>query len=74
MAAPRVAVVGGGLAGLMTTLKTGKVQTRTIGDPAQLGGSMVIAQDGTIVWSKMAKNAGDNASPDEILAALPRAA
>jgi hypothetical protein len=60
--------------GLMTTLKTGKIQTRTIGDPAQLGGSMVIAQDGTIVWSRMAKNAGDNAPPEEILAALPRAA
>jgi peroxiredoxin len=60
--------------GLMTTLKTRKMQTRTIGDPAQLGGAMVIAQDGTIAWSKMAKNAGDNASPEEILAAMPRAA
>jgi peroxiredoxin len=60
--------------GLVTTLKTRKMQTRTIGDPAQLGGAMVIAQDGTIVWSRMAKNAGDNASPDELLAAIPRAA
>jgi hypothetical protein len=60
--------------GLMTTLRTGKVQTRTIGDPAQLGGAMVISQDGTVVWSHMSKNAGDNAPPEEILAALPRAA
>jgi prostamide/prostaglandin F2alpha synthase len=60
--------------GLMTTLKTGKMQTRTIGDPAQLGGSMVIAQDGSVVWSHMSRNAGDNASPEEILAALPSAA
>ncbi len=60
--------------GVMTTLRTGKMQTRTIGDPAQLGGAMVIDQDGTIAWSQMAKNAGDNASPEEILAALPRAA
>jgi hypothetical protein len=56
--------------GLMTSLRTGKMQTRTIGDPAQLGGAIVVAQDGTIVWSKMAKDAGDNASPQEILAAV----
>jgi peroxiredoxin len=60
--------------GFMTTLKTGKLQTRTIGDPAQLGGAMVIAQDGTIVWSHMARNAGDNAPPEEMLAAVPSAA
>jgi hypothetical protein len=60
--------------GVMTSLRTGKLQTRTIGDPAQLGGAMVIAQDGTIVWSRMAKDASDNAPPDEILAAVPSAA
>ena len=60
--------------GVMTTLKTRKMQTRTIGDPAQLGGSMVIAPDGSVVWSHMSKNAGDNAPPEEILAALPGAA
>ena len=57
--------------GVMTTLRTGKTQTRVIGDAAQLGGAMVIAQDGTVVWSKMAKDASDNASPQDILAALP---
>ena len=56
--------------GLMTTLRTGKMQTRTIGDPAQLGGAMVIRQDGTVALSKMAQNAGDNASPEELLAAV----
>ncbi|HEY2161840.1 MAG TPA: AhpC/TSA family protein [Solirubrobacteraceae bacterium] len=55
--------------GLMTTLRTGKVQGRTTGHPAQLGGSMLIAPGGQIVWSHMSEDAGDNASPEEILAA-----
>ena len=60
--------------GLMTTLRTGKMQTRTIGDPAQLGGSMVIRQDGTIAFSRMAKNAGDNIAPEELVEAVRTAA
>ncbi|MFL5822994.1 MAG: AhpC/TSA family protein [Solirubrobacteraceae bacterium] len=60
--------------GIMTSLKTGKTQTRPIGDTAQLGGSMVVAQDGRVAWSHMSKNAGDNAEPDEILAAVKSAA
>jgi peroxiredoxin len=56
--------------GVMTSLKTRKLQTRTIGDPAQLGGAMVIRPDGTIAWSHMARDASDNASPQEILAAV----
>jgi hypothetical protein len=56
--------------GALTTLRTGKLQGRTVGNPAQLGGAMVIAPDGTIAWSRMAKDAGDNASPEEILAAV----
>jgi peroxiredoxin len=56
--------------GLMTTLRTGKMQTRTIGHPAQLGGAMVIRQDGTVAFSQMAKDASDNVSPDELVAAV----
>ena len=56
--------------GALTTLQTGRFQTRTIGHPAQLGGAMVITPDGTVVWSHMAQDASDNASADEILAAL----
>lgn len=56
--------------GLMTTLKTGKMQTRTIGSATQLGGAMVIRPDGTVAWSQMAANAGDNAPPEQILAAV----
>ena len=59
--------------GLMTTLRTGRVQGRTIGHPAQLGGAMVIAPDGRVVWSHMSENAGDNASPEEILGAVSSA-
>jgi hypothetical protein len=59
--------------GALTTLRTGKMQGRTIGDPAQLGGAMVITSDGAIAWSRMAKDASDNAPPDEILAAVREA-
>jgi peroxiredoxin len=60
--------------GLLTSLRTGKTQTRTLGHPAQLGGTMVITPDGTVVWSHMAKDASDNASPEEILGAIRKAA
>jgi hypothetical protein len=56
--------------GLMTTLRTGKTQGRTIGHPAQLGGSMVIAPGNQVVWSHMSEDAGDNAPPEEILEAV----
>ena len=60
--------------GILTSARTRKLQTRTIGHPAQLGGAMVIAPGGEIAWSHMAEDAGDNASPKEILAALQAAA
>ena len=44
-------------------------QGRMIGHPAQLGGALLIAPDGRVVWSHMAENAADNASAEEILAA-----
>jgi hypothetical protein len=56
--------------GLATSLRTRKLQTRTIGDPAQLGGSMVIRQDGTVAFAQMAKDAADNVSPDDLVAAV----
>jgi prostamide/prostaglandin F2alpha synthase len=57
--------------GALTTLRTGKLQGRTRGNPAQLGGTIVVSTDGEITWSHMARDAGDNASPEEVLAALP---
>jgi AhpC/TSA antioxidant enzyme len=56
--------------GLLAGARSRKIQTRTIGNAAQLGGSLVIATDGQVVWSHMSDNAGDNASPDEILVAV----
>ena len=53
-----------------TTARTGRVQSKTIGHPAQLGGAMLIAPDGTVAWSHMAQDASDNASPEEILEAV----
>lgn len=59
--------------GALTTLRTRKLQGRTLGHAAQLGGAIVIAPSGELVWSHMAKDASDNASPEEILAAIRKA-
>ncbi len=56
--------------GLSTMARTGKMQGRTVGHPAQLGGAIVVVPDGTIAWSHMAQDASDNAAPEEILAAV----
>ena len=56
--------------GALTGVKEKTIQTRTIGDTNQLGGALVVATDGRITWSHMSKDAGDNASPEEIVAAV----
>ena len=56
--------------GAMTSVREKTIQTRTQGDAAQLGGTLVIAPDGRITWAHMSTDAGDNASPEEILAAV----
>ncbi|HUB04979.1 MAG TPA: peroxiredoxin-like family protein [Solirubrobacteraceae bacterium] len=56
--------------GAVTIAKQRVVQTRTIGDAAQLGGALVVMPDGSVPWSHMSRDAGDNASPEEILAAV----
>lgn len=55
--------------GIAVSRQTGQVQGRTIGHPAQLGGTLLIAPDGHVAWSHMSQDASDNASPDEILEA-----
>ena len=60
--------------GILTSARTGRLQTRTLGHPAQLGGAMVIAPGGRIAFSHMSEDASDNATPDEILAAVRQAA
>ena len=59
--------------GALTGLREKTIQTRTIGDANQLGGALVVAPDGRITWSHMSKDAGDNATPEEILAAVREA-
>jgi AhpC/TSA antioxidant enzyme len=59
--------------GALTGARHRVVQTRTIGNAAQLGGAIVVCPGGEIPWSHMSKDAGDNASPEEILAAIRNA-
>ena len=60
--------------GLATIASTGKMQGRTVGHPAQLGGAAVIGPGGNVIWSRMAKDASDNAPPEEILGAAQASA
>jgi peroxiredoxin len=59
--------------GVQESRRSGVVQGRTIGHPAQLGGTLVVETDGKVVWSRMSEDASDNATPEEIIAALERA-
>jgi AhpC/TSA antioxidant enzyme len=56
--------------GLLTGARTGARQGKTLGHPAQLGGAMVVVPGNEVAWSHMARDASDNASPKEILAAV----
>jgi peroxiredoxin len=60
--------------GALTGVREKTIQGRTVGDANQLGGALVVAPDGTVTWSHMSSDAGDNASAEEILAALRAAA
>jgi hypothetical protein len=53
--------------GAVTALRTGKLQGRTIGNPAQLGGAAVIAPGGEIRFKQIARDAGDNVTPEELV-------
>jgi peroxiredoxin len=59
--------------GALASRRNGVTQGKMIGHPAQLGGAMVIRPDGSVAWSHMSQDASDNASPQDILAALRRA-
>ena len=52
------------------TLRRGIKQGRTQGDNLQQGGVLVVARGGEVKWAHVSDYAGDNASVDEILAAL----
>jgi hypothetical protein len=55
--------------GTVTALKTGALQGRTIGDPAQLGAAAVVAPGNRVVFKRIARDASDNVTADELLAA-----
>jgi peroxiredoxin len=59
--------------GTITGVRERTVQTRTIGDANQLGGALVVDTQGNIIWSHLSEDASDNASPEEILAAVRQA-
>jgi peroxiredoxin len=56
--------------GLVSSLRSRQLQGRTIGHPAQLGGTMLVREDGTVAWSHMSEDVSDNATPADILAAI----
>ena len=45
------------------------VQGRIIGSASQLGGVLVVARDGSVVWSHLASDAGDNPPNSSVLEA-----
>jgi prostamide/prostaglandin F2alpha synthase len=56
--------------GLVSSLRSRQPQGRTIGHPAQLGGTMLIRQDGSVAWSHMSEDVTDNATTADIVAAI----
>jgi hypothetical protein len=60
--------------GVLTTLTTGARQGRTVGHPAQLGAAAVIGPGDRVIWRQTAEDAGDNATPSDILEAFRGAA
>jgi hypothetical protein len=56
--------------GAVTGLREKTIQGRTVGSARQLGGVLVIAPDGRVTWSHMSTDASDNASPEQIVAAI----
>jgi peroxiredoxin len=59
--------------GILTSARNGVMQGMTVGHPAQLGGVAVIDRDGRFLWLHRARDASDNAPPEQILAAATTA-
>jgi len=55
-------------------LCTGNMQGRTQGDPAQQGGTLVIAPPGRVLFHHVSQTAGDHAKLDKVLSVLESAA
>lgn len=55
--------------GVHHALRSGVVQGRPVGNPAQLGGALVVSPAGAVLFEHRARNAADSVEPDELLAA-----
>jgi peroxiredoxin len=62
------------LKGTTSALRTGLLQTSTKGHPAQLGGVLIVAPDGSVPYAHLADDASDNPPNDEVLTAARKAA
>ena len=56
--------------GLVAAVTRGQMQGRPVGDVARLGGAMIVLPGGEIAWARMATDAADNVSVDELAAAV----
>jgi hypothetical protein len=56
--------------GVRHALRSGVVQGRPVGNPAQLGGALVVGPDGEVVFAHRARNAADSVEPAALLAAV----
>lgn len=65
---------GVALRGLRAVASERVVQGRTVGHAAQLGGVLVVAPGGEVVWSHLASDAGDNPPNSKVLDAARKAA
>ena len=61
------------LSGVKHGARSGVMQGRIIGDAAQLGGAMIVAPGGDVVYEQVQRNAGDTVEPDALLAAAKAA-
>ncbi len=55
------------ISGVKHGARSGVMQGKIIGDAAQLGGAMVIAPGGEVVWQQASANAGDTVEAEELL-------
>ena len=58
------------ISGVKHGARSGVMQGRIVGDAAQLGGAMVVAPGGEVLFEQRSEHAGDSVEPDELLAAL----
>ena len=55
--------------GIRSSLRSRVVQSAPVGHPAQLGGVLVIAPDGSVRYAHLSEDASDNPPTAEVLAA-----